>query len=731
MFAISAQTYFRLCLFVPLLVPLPFLLFKGDAGLSSMFMAQLVFGMPPYVLVFVLPLLFLFGKMSERQIVMGFIFFPIIYPLVFGLFWSVAPNFINSMTITLSNTSQWVFTSIMFPAAYSMLFLSGNIIRNMLLGETGLREQRVAAVLCADIKTINQSMDKDNGDIAKSVSDYQESLEQIINEHRGQRTNRAGDNIVVEFTSVINAVKCGMSLQQKIKEINKEHSSQDAIHLGMGINLGEVKSKGKDIRGRGFTVATRLEDLAQAGDICISGTVYDRIKKKLIFNYDYLGEQTFQEIDSPVRAYRLKLDAVEPATTIETTPTVKLTIPDKPSIAVLPFDNMSADPEQEYFSDGITEDILTDLSKLSGLLVISRHSTFVYKGKSVSAQQVSQDLGVRYVLEGSVRKAGNRIRISAQLIDAITDDHLWADRFDRELEDVFAVQDEVSRKIVDALKLNLTDLEDQRLGHIGTDNLEACDLLLQAREQFNSFTPENINDAIKLTSQVIELDPNYAEAYTSKARMILFTLITGMNPSVEETLEPALALSRKAIELDNLLPRAHATLAWALMWHREIDEAITEIERAVELDPNDADTLMWQSMILSSAGRGKEALEAIEKAMRINPHYQVVYIFAFGNAYFCLGQYEEAVFHYDRGIERNPNFMPNYLLKLAALSSLDKNDELIATRNEILKINPDFRVSPVYVFFNDKRLYKLQIDAFTKAGLMIDNGSKNGHGGLA
>jgi len=719
MFAISAQTYFRLCLFVPLLVPLPFLLFKGDAGLSSMFMAQLVFGMPPYVLMFVLPLLFLFGKMSERQIVMGFIFFPIVYPLVFGLFWSVAPNFINSMTITLSNTSQWVFTSIMFPAAYSMLFLSGNIIRNMLLGETGLREQRVAAVLCADIRTNNQSMDKDNGDIAKSVSDYQETLEQIINEHRGQRTNRAGDNIVVEFTSVINAVKCGMSLQQMFKEINKEHSSQDAIHLGMGINLGEVKSKGKDIRGRGFTVATRLEDLAQAGDICISGTVYDRIKKKLIFNYDYLGEQTFQEIDSPVRAYRLKLDAVEPATTIETTPTVKLTIPDKPSIAVLPFDNMSADPEQEYFSDGITEDILTDLSKLSGLLVISRHSTFVYKGKSISAQQVSQELGVRYVLEGSVRKAGDKVRITAQLIDATNNDHIWADRFDRNLDDIFALQDEVSRKIVDALKLHLTDLEEQRLGHIGTDNIEACDLLMQAREQFNTFTTEGINNTIDWASQVIELDPNYAEAYTTKSRVILFTFITGMSKTTEETLSSAMVLARKAVELDDLLPGAHATLAWSLMWHREIDEAISEIERAVKLDPNDADTLMWQSMILSSAGRGKESLESIDKAMRINPHYQVVYIFALGNVYFCLGQYEEANLHYNKGIERNPNFLPNYLLKMGALSSLDKKDELIATRNAILKINPDYQATPYLNYFNDERLRNILLDANTKVGISI------------
>jgi len=718
--AMRAQTYFRLCLFVPLIVPLPFLVFKGDEGLSSLFMAQLVLGMPPYILVFVLPLVFLFGRMSERQIVMGFIFFPIIYPLVFGSFWMIAPIFINSMTITLTNTSQWVFTSIMFPAAYAMLFLSGNIVRKMFSGEIGLLEQRVSAVIYADIKTINQSMDKDNGDVSKSFADYQEPLDQIIDEYQGQRRNRAGDNVIVEFTSVLNAVKCGMSLQDKFREINKEQSAKDQIYLGMGINLGEVKSKGNDILGLGLSVATRLEELAEVSEIYISGTVYDRIKKKLIFNYEYLGEQSFQAIDSQVRVYRLKLDTAVPATAKTTTPEVKLTIPDKPSIAVLPFENMSDDPMQEYFSDGISEDILTDLSKLSGLIVISRHSTFVYKGKSVSAQQVSQDLGVRYVLEGSVQRAGDKIRITAKLVDAITNDNIWADRFDRKLDDTFSLQDTVSRKIVDALKLNLTDLEEQRLGHVGTQNKEASDLLLQAREQFNAYTTVGINNAIGLASQVIEMDPNYAEAYTTKSKVILFTLMTGMSISADETLIPAMALARKAVELDNLLPSAHATLAWALMWHREIDEAITEIERAVQLDQNDADTLMWQSMILSSAGRGKEALEAIEKAMRINPHFQVGYIFSKATAHLSLGQYEKANFHYDKGIERYPNFMPNYLLKLVALLSLDKNDELIATRNEILKINPEFKVSPVHVFFNDIRLYKLQTDAFTKADLIID-----------
>lgn len=714
----SAQNYFRLCLFVPLIVPLPFLVFKGDEGLSTMFMAQLVFGMPPYALFILLPFLFLFGKMSERQIVMGVIFFPIVYPLVFGLFWSIAPHFISSVVISLSNTSQWVFTAIMFPAAYAMLFLSGNIVRKMISGEMSLLEQRVSPVLCADIRTNHKTSDKDHGEIVKYFNDYQESLDQIINKHRGQRTNRAGDTIVIEFASVTNTIICCLALQQKFEAISKEHSAQDEFHLGMGIHLGEVKSKGKDILGHGVTVATRLEELAESGEIFISGTVYDHIKKKLAFSYDYLGEKTLNKNNDPVRVYRLKLDAAETENEIKNE--VELTIPDKPSIAVLPFDNLSADPEQEYFSDGISEDILTDLSKLSGLFVISGNTTFAYKGKSVSALQIGQDLGVRYVLDGSVQKAGDKIRITAQLIDATTNDQIWADRYDRKLEDTFSLQDMVSRKIVNALKLNLTNMEEQRLGHMGTNNINACDLFLQAREQFHAYTPEGIDKAIELASQVIELDPNYAEAYALKSKAILFKLFTGINISVDETLIPAMELARKAVVLDDLLPLAHASLAWSSMWHREIDKAITEIERAVELDPNDADILMWRSMILSSAGKGKEALEIIEKAMRINPCYQVGYIFSKATAYLSLGQYEEANFYYNKGIEKYPNFMPNYLLKLTALSSLDKYAELITTKKDILKINPDFEMSPIYVFFNDQHLYKLQTDAFTKAGLIDD-----------
>jgi len=466
-------------------------------------------------------------------------------------------------------------------------------------------------------------------------------------------------------------------------------------------------------------VATHLEELAKAGEMCISGTVYDRIRKKLIFSYDYLGEHSFQAINSPVRVYRLKLDAAVPTIATETTtPDVKLTIPDKPSIAVLPFDNMSADTEQEYFSDGITEDIITDLSKISGLLVISRHSTFVYKGKSVQIKQISKDLGVRYILEGSVRKVSGRIRISAQLIDAVTDQHLWADRFDRKLDDIFEVQDEVSRKIVDALQVKLTGLEEQRLGYQGTKSVVAHDYFLRCVEKLNLHTEEAIKNGIQLISRAIEIDPEYAEAYAVKSRAYLVQFIFGYNNNREETVEPAIALARKAIELDGLLPRAYACLAWALVWHKELDEAIISARKAVEMDPNYADGYMWLSHVQSSMQDGEAALESIEMATRINPHFDVLHLLAYTRANFTLGKYDEALTYVQRGIDRNPNFPPNHVFNTSINSLLGREKEAESAKQELLKVIPNFTVSKPDGDDKKNRYYSQKTrEGLLKAGL--------------
>ena len=370
-----------------------------------------------------------------------------------------------------------------------------------------------------------------------------------------------------------------------------------------------------------------------------------------------------------------------------------------PTVAILPFDNMSADPQQEYFSDGITEDIITDLSIISGLTIISRHSTFVYKGQSISIREIGENLCARYVLEGSVRREGNRLRITAQLIDALTDAHIWADRYDRYFDDVFAIQGEVSRMIVNALEVELTDQELSRLGHVGTGNTAAHDFFLRGRERFYLFTNDDINQSLELFSQAIALDPNYAEAHAWKSRVLVYIFLSGMNNVSEETVVPGIAHARLAIELDGLLPMAHANLGWALRWNHEIGEAIASVKTAIELDRSFADAYLWLSMINSSVRRGTEALDAIENGIRVNPNYGVTYVLALGRAYLALGQTEKALGLFERGVARNPNFLPNYVYRIFALEALGRTEDAATVRDDLSQTFPNYEFSAAYLFY--------------------------------
>jgi len=479
-----------------------------------------------------------------------------------------------------------------------------------------------------------------------------------------------------------------------------------------------------------YLIGIEVFDRNESFDPAVDATVRveaGRLRSKLREYYTEIGQDDPIIIELPKGGYAVQIQTnpsegkLAETTLIDDAESHTMTVEEKSAIAVLPFDNLSGDPEQEYFSDGITEDIITDLSKISGLFVISRHSTFVYKSKALNINAISNDLGVHYVLEGSVRRAGNRVRITAQLIDAVAEKHLWAERFDRDLEDIFEIQDEVSNKIVSALEVKLTHHEKRRLGHKGTEKVEAHDFLLRGQEQFNLFTPEGVNNAIELFSKAISCDPNYANAYACKSRAVLFPYIAGTNSSEKETVIPALELARKAIELDDLLPLAHANLGWVLKWHREIDEATAEAKVSVELDPNFADGYLWQSMILSSSGKGQEAIALIEKGIRINPYYNVVYILALGSAHFALGQYETALYHFNRGTERNPNFIPNHMYKTSVLGILGKNEEAKAAKIELQKVNPDYKKSAAYQFYTDDRLNKILLDGSRKAGLDINS----------
>lgn len=374
-----------------------------------------------------------------------------------------------------------------------------------------------------------------------------------------------------------------------------------------------------------------------------------------------------------------------------------------PAIAVLPFDNMSDDPGQEYFSDGITEDIITDLSILSGLTVIARHSTFVYKGQSLSIGEIGRDLGVQYVLEGSVRKDENRIRITAQLIDVGTEGHIWAERFDRELNDVFALQDEVSRKIAEALQVTLTQLERERLGHRGTLSVEAHDFLLRGQEQFYRFTGDGVDAAIDSFESAYARDPKYAAAYAWHARALVYARISGFKLSHSETIDAAIAIAERAMRLDERLPMAHANLGWALRWDGDAAGGLSALSRAIELEPSFADAYLWQSLILSTLGRGGEALAAIDNSLRLDPNYSVTHVFALGRAHVALGGYDEALLHFERGIERNPNFIPNHVYKMFALEALGREQAAAAAEQTLAIINPAYKRSASYETYQKER----------------------------
>lgn len=373
------------------------------------------------------------------------------------------------------------------------------------------------------------------------------------------------------------------------------------------------------------------------------------------------------------------------------------------AIAVLPFDNMSADPEQEYFSDGITEDIITDLSTLPGLTVIARNSTFVYKDRPTSIRTVAQELNVSHVLEGSVRREGDRVRITAQLIDVETEGHIWADRYDRSIEDVFEIQEDVSREIVSALELALPIEGQSEKTERSAPNVYAHDAWLRGKEQFYGFDKTGVLHSIELFSMAIDRDENFAEAYAWKSRALIFAFVSGFMTSKENTVDKALQLAEQAIEIDDTLPSAHANLAWAMRWNNELEEAGTVVARATKLDPNFADAFLWKSLILSSAGEGPEALNAIQSSNLLNPNYGATSIFALGRAHFALGNFDEAITAFNRGIDRNPDFLPNHTFKLFALEKKGDLDGAIVAKAMMAQINPDYERSASYLYYLKER----------------------------
>jgi adenylate cyclase len=529
-------------------------------------------------------------------------------------------------------------------------------------------QRKLAAILSADVKGYSRLMGEDEVATIRTLTAYREVMTQLIEQHRGRVVDSPGDNMLAEFTSVLDAVQAAVTVQKQLQELNSTLPDSRKMEFRIGINVGDVIVEGDRIYGDGVNIAARLESLAEPGGVCISGAVYDQVENKLLdfaLKYESLGEQAVKNIAKPVTAYRICLnqkptdhgnEVASPLRTTLSKPSSALTLPDKPSIAVLPFANLSGDVEQEYFSDGITEDLITDLSKLSGLFVISRNSVFLYKGKAAKPDQIGQDLGVRYMLEGSVRKAANCVRITAQLVDVTTGYQLWADRYDRELQDIFAVQDEVTRKIVSALEVKLTTSERKRLGRPSTSNLDAYEYFLRGLESYYSRRTQETNlQARGFFAQAITLDPQFAAAHAWLGRTHVVEWLCQWTDDWQ-TLERAETSAQQAIALEAAQPTAHATLAYVYIAKRQYEQAIVAAEKAVDLDPNDPDACLTLSEVLCYGGeRLPEALGLVQKAMRLNPHYPVSYLSALALAYYFLGRQEEAVMTLQRALVRDPD----------------------------------------------------------------------------
>jgi adenylate cyclase len=579
-------------------------------------------------------------------------------------------------------------------------------------------ERKLTAILSADVKGYSRLMGEDDEATVRTLTAHREVMITLIQQHRGRVVDAPGDNLLAEFASVVDAVRCAVEIQRELEARNAELPFNRRMEFRIGINVGDVIVEGEKIYGDGVNIAARLEGLAEARGICISGTVYDQVKNKLPLGYEYLGEQTVKNIAEPIRVYRVRLEPGVIAPVVGYEQTSALPLPDKPSIAVLPFTNMSGDPEQEYFSDGITEDLITDLSKLSSLFVIARNSVFTYKGKAVDVGEVSRRLGVRYVVEGSVRKAGNRVRVNAQLVDATTSGHLWAERYDRELQDIFALQDEVTQKIVFALKIQLTPEEQARFRQAPTDNLEAYDSFLRGQVYMWRFTREAHIQARQLFERAIELDPQYAGAYAVLGFTYLIAWLSQWNQE-PQTPAQAFVLAQRAVGLNDSLPVAHTMLGMAYALQKQHEQAIVEGEKAIVLDPNYADGYAWLGSIFNFAGRPEEAIEAVEKALRLNPHDSFFYLFTLGFAYRLRGRYEEAITAFKRVLSRNPNFIPAHVHLLVAYSELGQEAEARAEAAEILRISPNFSLE-VYgqrLPFKDQTDLERLLAALRKVGL--------------
>ena len=621
-------------------------------------------------------------------------------------------------------------------------------------------KRKLTAILSADVKGYSRLMGEDEDATVHTLKACRELIGNLIHKYHGRVVDSPGDNILSEFASVVDALRSAVAIQEELKAKNTELSENRRMEFRIGINLGDVIEDEGRIYGDGVNIAARIEGLSQSGGICISRTAYDHVKNKLSLGYEYIGEHTVKNIADPVKVYRVLMEPEAAGKLIgekrtrpirqqwaivasvimvlgvaavvvwnfylgsafspeEGTSVKKASgsVTEKPSIAVLPFKNLSGNPEQEYFSDGITNDIITDLSKFSELSVIASNTVFTYKDKAVKVKDVRRDLGVRYVLEGSVQKVADKVRINAQLIDASTNHHLWAERYDRDLIDLFKLQDELVQTIVTKMAIRIDETERARTMRKDTGNLQAYDYLLRGWEYFYQNTREGNKDARLMFQRAIEIDSRYSSAYAALAWSYLNDFYYGWTMFPDKSLQRTHDLAKKALSMEESNALAHSALGSIYLRRRQYDLAMSELQRAIELNPNDTHSQRQLGSVMLYSGRMDEAIYWIESALRLNPNLSIGAFMLLGQAYYLSGRYEDAITILKKGLAKNPDFMGHYIMLAAAYAQAGYTEEAKRSAAKVLRLDPFFELDSYGTVFRNSEDRSRIVQGLRKAGL--------------
>ena len=580
--------------------------------------------------------------------------------------------------------------------------------------------RKLAAIFYADVAEYSRLTDEDEEDTHVKLAESLDFVRDRIQLHRGSVDHYAGDAVLADFATVTDALECALSIQNDLALRNRDLPAERRVQFRIGINLGEVIVDRDEIYGNGVNLANRLEGLAEAGGICVSEAVRRAAGNQLPIEFEALGRQTLKNIKEPVAAYRVRPRTAPVADLVDAS-SVEFELPEEPSIAVLPFANISGDPEQEYFADGITEDIITALSRLPGLFVVARHSTFVYKDQAVDIKQVGREQGVRFILEGSVRRSGNRLRITTQLIDARSGVHRWAERYDRDLGDIFDVQDEITREVTIAVQAEITAGEQARLWAGGTDNVEAWECVVRGNACLHPNSPEDNQEARRLAHRALEHDADYANAWVLLGFTHYVDALWGWCPSREEALKTGREAALKAMDLEVFNPDALSLLACVQTELGDFEEAVETGRRAVTLTPKHSPNVAVYAIALMRARRYRSAIAEIKRAIRLSPFYPGWYMYVLGCCSFAVGEFQQSAQAFEAGARATDSdsaFMPIMRVwRAIALAAAGQGDDAEKARDDVLRIIPEFDIDHWGQFRRiDPSLEKRAVETWKRIG---------------